>query len=499
MNKIATLCAIALTAVTANAQILSLDSCRAMALRANKQLSVSRIQQQVAENVRKTARKKYLPHVDVVGSWQYMSRETSILNDDLKSALSTLGTTGVGTMNGMAQQLAVSLPAMVQAGMVNASSIPAIQDLMTIAGTMKPQLEAAGNALGEKIVDEFHTDTRNVFFASAMVTQPLYMGGAITAANRMAEIAEKMAMQKTDAAEQEVVYNIDQAYWMVVSLRHKQKLANDYLALVEKLNHDVHAMIKSGVATRADGLKVDVSVNEAEMTKTQVDNGVTLARMLLCQLIGLPLESDITLTDEGTETLADAVAMPQYDKAVAMEMRPELQLLGSAIELSQASVKLARAAHLPQLLLTGGYMLSNPNVFNGFQRKFGGMWNVGVSVRVPVLDWGESIYKVRAAKLSTSMAKLEREEAEEKINLQMTQCEYRLSEANKRLATARKNIQRAEENLRCANVGFQEGVMQTTDVMAAQTAWLQAQTQHVDAEIEVRMSEAGLKKAIGMR
>ena len=120
-------------------------------------------------------------------------------------------------------------------------------------------------------------------------------------------------------------------------------------------------------------------------------------------------------------------------------------------------------------------------------------------MRVPVLDWGESIYKVRAAKLSTSMAKLEREEAEEKINLQMTQCEYRLSEANKRLATARKNIQRAEENLRCANVGFQEGVMQTTDVMAAQTAWLQAQTQHVDAEIEVRMSEAGLKKAIGMR
>ena len=60
-----------------------------------------------------------------------------------------------------------------------------------------------------------------------------------------------------------------------------------------------------------------------------------------------------------------------------------------------------------------------------------------------------------------------------------------------------KNIEKAEENLRCANLGFKEGVMQTTDVMAAQTAWLQAQTRKIDAEIELKLSETALRKALG--
>lgn len=62
---------------------------------------------------------------------------------------------------------------------------------------------------------------------------------------------------------------------------------------------------------------------------------------------------------------------------------------------------------------------------------------------------------------------------------------------------ATKNIERAEENLRCANLGFKEGIMQSTDVIAAQTAWLQAQTQKIDAEIEVKLSQVNLEKALG--
>ena len=61
-----------------------------------------------------------------------------------------------------------------------------------------------------------------------------------------------------------------------------------------------------------------------------------------------------------------------------------------------------------------------------------------------------------------------------------------------------KNVEKAEENLRCANVGFQEGVMTATEVMEAQTAWLQAKTQHIDAAIDVRLSETGLKKSMGV-
>ena len=72
-----------------------------------------------------------------------------------------------------------------------------------------------------------------------------------------------------------------------------------------------------------------------------------------------------------------------------------------------------------------------------------------------------------------------------------------MSEASKKLRLATASTARAEENLRCANLGFREGVMQSTDVMEAQTAWLQAQSQKIDAEIDVKLSQVNLQKALG--
>ena len=312
----------------------------------------------------------------------------------------------------------------------------------------------------------------------------------------MADIAEKMADTDIEATEDNVLYNIDNAYWTVVSLRQKQRLAESYLKLVRKLDSDVQKMIKNGVATRADGLKVSVAVNEADMTKAKVDNGLALAKMSLCQLCGMPLDSDVTLADEEKEEL-QAEPVGDYDTSAALERRHELQMLTDAIELTRQQTKIARAGYLPQVALMSGAVFSNPSVYNSFERKFKGAFNVGVMVRIPVLDWGETMYNIRASKCATNLAELKRSEAQEMIELQISQCTFRVRESNKNLATARKNIERAEENLRCANLGFKEGVMQTTDVMAAQTAWLQAQTQKIDAEIDVKLSETALRKALG--
>ena len=156
-----------------------------------------------------------------------------------------------------------------------------------------------------------------------------------------------------------------------------------------------------------------------------------------------------------------------------------------------------RAAYLPQVALTGGYLVTNPSLYNGFEKKFSGVWNIGVIVRIPVWNWFESTYKIRASKTATSMAMLELDDAREKVELQVNQSSFKVDEANKRLAMARKNTEQADENLRCANLGFKEGVMDVTDVMAAQTAWLQARSQKIDADIDVKLTQINLKKVLG--
>lgn len=473
-------------------RVLTLDSCRAMALRNNKQLIAARLQKDVTYNARKSARTQYLPKLDAVGGYQYYSKEISLLNNSQKGALSNLGTNALTNVGSSLEQM---LTGLVQQGAMTPQSAQQLGQLFQL---VNGPIAQKGNEIGTLIKDAFRTNTHNIWGGAVMVRQPVFMGGAIIAANRIADINEQLADNSIDLTRQSTLYNIDQAYWTVVSLRQKKQLAESYRNLVKKLDDDVKKMIKEGVATRAEGLKVDVKVNQADMQITQVDNGLSLAKMLLCQLCGLGPDDNVTLADENSESLPLTYSVPTSNNDSIMNDRPELRMLQNTVDISKQNTKLVRAAFLPHVALTGGYLISNPNVFNGFERKFSGVWNVGVTVQVPVWNWFEGTYKVRASKAATGIAMMELSDAREKVQLQATQSRYKLNEAQKRLAMARKNIKSAEENLRCANIGFKEGVMETTDVMAAQTAWQEAQSQKIDAEVEVKLAQVGLNKALGI-
>ena len=483
-------------------RLLTLDSCRAMALRNNKQLSVSKVKQDIAANLRRSARTKYLPHVSAIGTYMYTSEPISILSNDNKELLSNLGTgvvnsetfqQGAGSLQDLMGGLSKAAPILSMMG-INEDQLKALSGMLQQSPQM---IENTLNGIGQKLVDALDTDTRNIWAGSIMLTQPVFMGGSIIALNRLADINEKMARNSIDAREQATIYATDKAYWQVVSLRHKQRLAQAYLDLVKKLSDNVNKMIDEGVATRSDGLSVEVKVNEAEMTLTKVNDGLVLSRMLLCQTIGLPVNEQITLPEEEADQIAAVALAPELDIQQAFLNRPELKQLENMTDMSRQATNILKAGNLPMVALTGGYAVSNPNVLNGFQKNFRGFWNVGVLVRVPLWNWGDVMYKVRASKGATTILRLEMEEAREKIELQATQTAYQMDEANKRLTMAESSVRRADENLRTANLGFSEGVITPTTVMEAQTAWLQAKSQKIDAEIDVRLSQVNMKKALG--
>ena len=306
-----------------------------------------------------------------------------------------------------------------------------------------------------------------------------------------------MAQQQLKADELQVLLDVDKAYWQVVSLANKRKLAISYRNMLAHLDSDVVKMIKEGVATKSNELSVSVKLNEAEMTLMKVEDGLTLSRMLLCQLCGLPLESAPKLTDEDHADLPTSAENITADVATAYANRAELAQLVTAQNIYAEKAKVERSAVLPQLALTGGYMISNPNVFNSFEKKFRGTWAVGVMLKVPVWNWGETKYKVRAARVEANMAALKADEAREKIELQVNQEAFRVNEANRKLSLSMKNLAKAEENLRTAQVGFKEGVITTSDLLMAQTAWLQANSDKIDSQIDIKLSRAAYNKALG--
>ena len=469
--------------VGAVGQTLSLDSCRSMAVHNNKAVAISRIKGEQAYNTRLAARTNYLPKVSLLGSYLRTGDEISLLSKKQKQTLSSLGTAMTGKFGEMAGQIV--------------QQFPDLAPLIEQGSAYMPQVAGAMNGIGSQLANGLRTDTRNMSAAAVMLAQPLYMGGKIRAYDRITRYSEHLASEALRAELQEVVLEADQAYWQVVSLSNKQRLAVSYRDMLRHLDEDVKKMIVEGVATKANGLSVSVKLNEAEMTLTKVENGLALSRMLLCQVCGLPIDTPVRLADETLDDLPTPTAEAQADTATAFSNRPELNQLQTAVGIYREKENIERSAFLPQLALTGGYLTTYPNVLNGFEKKFRGTWAVGVTLKVPVWNWGEGKYKVRAAKAETRIAALQHDEAKEKIALQVNQSAFRVNEANKQLQLSLNNLSKADENLRTAQVGFKESVVTTSDLLAAQTAWLQANSEKIDAQIDVRLTRAAMQKALG--
>ena len=464
-----------------NAQnALTLEDCRSLALEHSKQLHITKEKIKAAEYTKKAAFTSYLPNVSATGSYLRNQKEFSILNDDQKHEIKNIGPTAKDRLYQLADILGDNLH--IDKTLIQKLGDDAFSEL---------------SQFSDALIEGVRTDTRNVYAGAISITQPLYMGGKIRAYNKITKFAEELAYQAHNSQLQDVILDVDQTYWQVVSLANKEKLAEGYLSLLQKLDQDVQYLIDEGMATKADGLSIRVKVNEAEMTLTKVKDGLVLSRMLLCQVCGIDLSSSITLADEFVDNLPIAAVYTNFELEQAYEKRPEIKSLTLASQIYNQKIKLTRSEYLPTIALMGNYVVTNPSFYNGFENKFKGMWNIGLAVKVPIWNWGQGYYKTRSAKAEARIAQIQLADAKEKIELQINQSAFKVNEASKRLIMASKNMEKADENLKYATYGFQEGVIPISNVLEAHTAWLSAQSDKIDAQIEVKLTDLYFKKALG--
>ena len=464
----------AVSAPVSTAETYSLDSCRAMALSNKKELMVKAERVRQAGYQRKQAFAAYLPALDFAGGYTYNQKKLSLFDSDqlLPTKSFNLAT---------------------QSYEFNVVTNPIThQPVTTPDGTPIP----SEVALIPKEAMEF--DIHNVFFGAVTLTQPIYMGGKIVAMNRLAKIQEEANRMLQENESQNVIYAVDAAYWTVVSLNAKHRLAKSYVNLLDTLDRNVKLMLDQGVATRSDLLSVDVKLNEANVDLLKVENGLSLSRMALAQICGLPVHSDINVADEGVaQAIPSAEIATRYNMEEVYSRRPDLRALEMASEATVQQKRVALSEMLPNIALIGSYSFTNPNMFDGFKNRFGGAFSVGVMVKIPLWHWGGNYNGYRAARSAETISKIQVADAREKIDLQVCQAAYKAQEAVKTYLATESNLAKAQENLRTATLGFREGVITTDDVMAAQTAWLKAHSENIDAMIDVKLCDVYLSKVLG--
>lgn len=331
--------------------------------------------------------------------------------------------------------------------------------------------------------------------ASIDIQQPIYAGGKIKLGKEAtAKVVEVYTSSKV-VTTTEVLLNVETAYWQVVQVKEKITLANKYKEMLQALQRDLKNSYDAGLIYKNDLLRVEVSLNEAELNITKATDGLVMARLNLAQVIGQPGNTAFTIEDSVAGAF-DAIAKQPGDSSYAS--RPEISLLLKAIEAEQIQTKMIKAGLKPTVgvSVSGFGAAGNKiNFSNGKDYMFS--YYGLISATVPLFDWGKTTKKVKEQDFKIKAKETQLEETKELINLQVQSAYLQLNQSVQKIKLSGLSLQQAEENLRLTNDRYKAGTIVGKDVQEAQAIWQQAYTTLIDAKIEYKINVAGYKKAIG--
>ncbi len=459
-----------LAAKAADTTYYSLKQCRDLALSSGNSAKSQEETRLAARYNRQAALASMFPKITANGSYMYNSRNAHLLSNttDFTFGTATVNPDGTATWKW--------------------------RDGVT--GTIS---DAAGQRIADAyqmVYDKLTFDLHHIVVAQVGVTQPIYVGGRLINMYKIAKATENIAAIESENKREAIIYSVDEAYWRVVSVGKKKELAEQYYKLLCQLETDVKEALDEGLVTQSDLLKVTTKRGEAEVKKLQAENGLTLSNMALAQVCGLPLSTAFRLDESGLSEIALPSDSANSDAAV--NARPELRMLEEAEKIARSNAMIAAAGLQPNIVASAGYIYTNPNVDNGFSSKWDGkgFFSAGVVVNVPIAH-ADDILRYKAAKHAAKAVELKTEETRALLTLQTTQANQKLAEAQQKIALARLTCNNAAEVLRMAQESYDAGMITSSELMQAQTAWLAAATDLVDAEAEAKTTETQLRKYLG--
>ncbi len=461
---------------------LNVNECISLALQHNQKIEIARRQVKAADALRKSAFTQYLPNFSINGGYSYFNKDFRLLKEDM--LLPVIPYSAIDPATGQVSSALLSSPAVAASTfVVNPATGSVVKD-------------AAGNPVFQKYTwlpaskATFGID--NFYMINGGFTQPVYLGGKIRETNRIARYTRESAEQNLSLSEDEIKYSTEEAYWRVVSVTEKARLAKKYKEMLVRLVSDLENIRAEGIITDNDLLKAKLKLSEADLSLLKAVNGAEMSKMVLCQMTGLSYSEELILSDS-LNTYENETEEIVFDED-AINERPEIKILGSGVEIARSGVKIMQSRFLPNIGLTAGYTFMNPNPYNGLAEEFGSDYNIGVAVNIPVFHFGDRKHTLNAAKYEQESAELKLQETKELLILQLHQAAYRHNESVTKAKLAELSLEQASRNLEYTRDNFNEGRLKTTDLLEAQLLWQKAFSELIDARTEQQLSASNLKK-----
>ena len=385
-----------------------------------------------------------------------------------------------------------------------------------------PKLDGSVTAIFRKdtrLLDDLELQIRGTYLAGLNLTQPIFAGGKIVTANRLAKVGEEVAQLQRAKTEQQVIADADRAYFTLVAVRQKVTMLEALHRQMQGLYSQVSTSIEADLATRNDLLRISAKLSEIDYQLQKARNGAEICRLSLCNVMG----TDLAIAYQPTDTLltagpvcCDTIAAPAID----ISARPEVALLAQSVRASEQQVKMQRANLLPTLGLSIGYshydnmklrgQLTSPTDGSIIPANYtisGNSPMALLSMSIPIWHWGAEWKKVKRARLDVESTRLDQQQTTRLLTIEAQNAANNLSDSLRMLQTALLGQQQADENLRIMRLRYDESLATLTDLLDAQSQWQQAHSRSalplglsknlIEAHTQLRINETEYLRTTG--
>lgn len=334
--------------------------------------------------------------------------------------------------------------------------------------------------------------------ASATLNQLIFSGSyfiGLRAAATYRELASKNVTQsKVTVAEA-----VTKAYYSAQVAEERAKVLDLNIARVDSLKRETEIMNKSGFVELLDVNRLEVQINNLITERQKVQNLIELSYTLLKYQMGMPMTESIKLEDKIEDLSIEALKSEFSVTAVNYNSRIEYSLLDTQFKLAGLDLKNIRSGYLPTVSASFGYGHNNGR--NNIPDLFGTKWFnnsvLALNVNIPIFDGFTKKYQVQQKKVALDKVKLSQTLLEQSIDLESRQAATNIKNAYATLETQRRNVDLAKEIVRVSKIKYKEGVGSNIEVINAESAFKEAQTNYYSALYDFLISKVDLSKAKG--
>lgn len=320
----------------------------------------------------------------------------------------------------------------------------------------------------------------------------LFNGFRTKAGYHAARDHHEAAFLQHESVQQDLVLDITFAYYKTLQAERILKSAEEAVKNSQLHLDFAHARNMAGMATRSDILKSEVELSNAELEKIKAANALLAAKGNLNKLMGLPANHPTEIIDDLSEL--NETPVQSYDSlfAEAMESRVEVKRFYSLLNAQQNNIQLARGEYYPSLDVNANYNFSGEKI-SGMREN----WWLGMTLTIPVFNGFSTKARVKGEKTALKGIEKDLEALKDQIGKEVWNAFLAVKESSERMTATSKGLESARENLSLSEGEYKEGTGSIIQLTDAQTTFVAAEQNHIQAVADYKVSLAELRRKTG--